>query len=45
MESKRKEKVRMSSREDQAQKETLLNGAEEDAASRIFAHEPGEGEA
>jgi mannose-6-phosphate isomerase-like protein (cupin superfamily) len=40
-----KGKGTMSSREDQAQKETLLNGAEEDAASRIFAHEPGEGEA
>ncbi len=37
----------MSSREDQTSKEALLNGAaeEEDAASRIFAHGPGEGEA
>jgi mannose-6-phosphate isomerase-like protein (cupin superfamily) len=34
----------MSSAEDQAAKEALLN-AEEDAASRTFAHEPGEGEA
>ena len=34
----------MSSREDQPREETLLN-AEEDAASRTFAHEPGEGEA
>jgi mannose-6-phosphate isomerase-like protein (cupin superfamily) len=33
----------MSSREDQAQKEALLNA--EDAASRAFAQEPGEGEA
>ena len=33
----------MSSREDQAQKEALLNA--EDAASRAFAHEPGGGEA
>ena len=33
----------MSSREDQAQKEALLNA--EDAASRAFAHGPGEGEA
>jgi mannose-6-phosphate isomerase-like protein (cupin superfamily) len=45
VESKRKEKDTMSSREDQAQKQALLNGAEEDAASRTFAHEPGEGEA
>ena len=35
----------MSSREDQAQKETLLSGAEEEAAGRIFALGPGEGEA
>src|SRR5215210_1655114 len=35
----------MSSREDQAQKETLLSGAAEEAASRIFALGPGEGEA
>ncbi len=36
----------MSSREDQAQKEPLLSGAaEEEAASRIFALGPGEGEA
>src|SRR5919112_1121064 len=36
----------MSAREDQAQKETLLSGAaEEEAASRIFALGPGEGEA
>ena len=35
----------MSSREDQAQKEPLLSGAaEEEAASRIFALGPGEGE-
>jgi hypothetical protein len=34
----------MSFAEDQASKEALLN-AEEDAASRTFAHEPGEGEA
>ena len=36
----------MSSREDQAQKEPLFSGAaEEEAASRIFALGPGEGEA
>jgi quercetin dioxygenase-like cupin family protein len=34
----------MSSTEDQAPKEVLLD-AEEDGASRTFAHEPGEGEA
>ena len=34
----------MSSTEDQAPKEVLLN-TEEDAASRTFAHDPGEGEA
>jgi quercetin dioxygenase-like cupin family protein len=34
----------MSSPEDQAPKEVLLN-TEEDAASRTFAHDPGEGEA
>ena len=34
----------MSSREDQTREEALLN-AEEDAASRTFAHDPGEGEA
>ena len=34
----------MSSAEDQPAKEALLN-AEVDAASRTFAHEPGEGEA
>src|SRR5829696_3891726 len=34
----------MSSTEDQASKEILLN-TEEEAASRTFAHEPGEGEA
>ena len=34
----------MSFAEDQAAREALLN-AEEDAASRTFAHEPGEGEA
>jgi quercetin dioxygenase-like cupin family protein len=34
----------MSSREDQTREEALLN-AEEDAASRTFAHEPDEGEA
>ena len=33
----------MSSTEDQARKETMLSA--EDAASRTFAHEPGEGEA
>ena len=36
----------MSSTEDQTRKEALLNrAAEEDAASRTFAHDPGEGEA
>jgi mannose-6-phosphate isomerase-like protein (cupin superfamily) len=36
----------MSSREDQAQTEAIVNGkAEEEAASRIFSLEPGEGEA
>ncbi len=35
----------MSSREDQAQKGAVANGAAEEAASRTFAHEPGEGEA
>ncbi len=34
----------MSSSEDQTREEALLN-AEEDAASRTFAHDPGEGEA
>ena len=34
----------MSSREDQTREEALLN-AEEDGASRTFAHNPGEGEA
>jgi mannose-6-phosphate isomerase-like protein (cupin superfamily) len=34
----------MSSREDQPREEALLN-AEEEAASRTFAHDPGEGEA
>ena len=34
----------MSSTEDQAPKEVLLN-TEEEAASRTFAHDPGEGEA
>ena len=34
----------MSSTEEQAGKESLVN-AEVDGASRIFAHEPGEGEA
>jgi mannose-6-phosphate isomerase-like protein (cupin superfamily) len=40
-----KEKDTMSSREDQAQKGAVANGAAEEAASRTFAHEPGEGEA
>src|SRR4028118_1962894 len=35
----------MSSREDQAQKESTVNGAAEGAESRIFALDPGEGEA
>ena len=35
----------MSSREDQAQKGAVANGAAEEAASRTFAHKPGEGEA
>ena len=35
----------MSSREDRAQEEAVVNGAEEEAASRIFALDPGEGEA
>ena len=35
----------MSSREDQVQSEVMVNGAEEEAASRIFALDPGEGEA
>ena len=36
----------MSSTEDHSRQEVLLNGAEpEDAASRAFAHDPGEGEA
>src|SRR5215203_3537785 len=39
-----KEEDTMSSTEDQAPKEVLLN-TEEDAASRTFAHDPGEGEA
>jgi len=34
----------MSSREDQPREEALLN-AEEEVASRTFAHDPGEGEA
>jgi quercetin dioxygenase-like cupin family protein len=34
----------LSSREDETREEALLN-AEEDAASRTFAHEPGDGEA
>jgi mannose-6-phosphate isomerase-like protein (cupin superfamily) len=40
-----KEKGTMSSREDQAHKEAPLNGAAEEAASRIFALDSGEGEA
>src|SRR5919107_4379031 len=40
-----KGKDTMSSREDQAQKELLLSGAAEEAASRILALGPGEGEA
>ena len=35
----------MSSREDQVQSEVMDNGAEEEAASRILALDPGEGEA
>src|SRR4028118_1896626 len=35
----------MSSREDQAQKGSTVNGAAEEAESRIFALDPGEGEA
>jgi mannose-6-phosphate isomerase-like protein (cupin superfamily) len=35
----------MSPREDQVAKEALLNAEEADAASRTFAHEPGQGEA
>ena len=35
----------MSSTEDQTPKEALLNAKEDTAASRSFAHEPGEGEA
>jgi hypothetical protein len=46
LEAKGKEEGTMSSREDQAQ-EAVVNGAEEEeeAASRIFALGPGEGEA
>jgi mannose-6-phosphate isomerase-like protein (cupin superfamily) len=40
-----KEKVAMSSRENQAQKESTLNGAAEETEGRIFALDPGEGEA
>jgi quercetin dioxygenase-like cupin family protein len=42
-----KEKDTMSSREDQAQTEAMVNGkaAEQESASRIFSLEPGEGEA
>ncbi len=35
----------MSSTEDQAQTEAMVNGAAEEAASRIYALDPGEGEA
>ena len=35
----------MSSREDQPREEALLNAEEQEAASRTFAHDPGEGEA
>src|SRR5215212_5983299 len=35
----------MSSREGQLQSEAMLNGAQEEAMSRIFALDPGEGEA
>jgi mannose-6-phosphate isomerase-like protein (cupin superfamily) len=44
-EVERKEEGTMSSREDQAQKESTVNGAAEGAESRIFALDPGEGEA
>ena len=40
-----KEEGAMSSREDQAQRESTANGAAEEAESRIFALDPGEGEA
>jgi mannose-6-phosphate isomerase-like protein (cupin superfamily) len=40
-----KEEGTMSSREDQAQRESTANGAAEEAESRIFALDPGEGEA
>ena len=40
-----KEEGAMSSREDQAQKGSAVNGAAEEAESRIFALDPGEGEA
>ena len=40
-----KEEGAMSSREDQAQKGSTVNGAAEEAESRIFALDPGEGEA
>jgi len=40
-----KEEGTMSSRENQVQKESTVNGAAEEAESRIFALDPGEGEA
>jgi mannose-6-phosphate isomerase-like protein (cupin superfamily) len=45
VEAKGKEEGAMSSREDQPQRESTVNGAAEDAESRIFALAPGEGEA
>jgi mannose-6-phosphate isomerase-like protein (cupin superfamily) len=42
---KGKEEGTMSSRENQVQKESTVNGAAEEAESRIFALDPGEGEA
>ncbi len=44
-EVERKEEGTMSSREDQAQRESTADGAAEEAESRIFALDPGEGEA
>jgi quercetin dioxygenase-like cupin family protein len=43
--SRGKEKETMSSREEQVQSEVMDNGAQEEAASRIFALDPEEGEA
>jgi mannose-6-phosphate isomerase-like protein (cupin superfamily) len=45
VEGKEKEEDTMSSKEDQAQKEYAANGAPAEGASRIFALDPGEGEA